>query len=287
VRNIPFPLSVEESRALYQDDCSIINPFDKVITSGVKWVADGTQLERGSGLKEPYYDHPVWSGLSNFTRSDLNAIIADTLGSYHLIKHQRLVHATGDQTVSDLIASMNLAGSDFSWRFRRFRIEHGDMIQPEHMSELASKGVVVVQNPTHFGLPATMFSRVGPQRFATLQPMRSLIDAGIPVALGSDALGTPPNPYLDMLLAVMHPTNPAEAISLPEAVVAYTAGGAYAEFMGHLKGTLKKGQLADIAVLSLDIFNPENGALLPTTTSILTLVDGKIVWDAERLDIVE
>ncbi|MCP4657167.1 MAG: amidohydrolase family protein [bacterium] len=91
------------------------------------------------------------------------------------------------------------------------------------------------------------------------------------------------NPFLDIMLAVMHPAHPAEGITLEEAVIAYTWGSAYAEFMEHRKGTLKPGKLADLAVLSQNIFTVPPPAL-PATFSVLTMVDGRIVHDAGVLE---
>jgi predicted amidohydrolase YtcJ len=107
--------------------------------------------------------------------------------------------------------------------------------------------------------------------------LRSLLAAGIPVALGSDG---PMNPYLNIMLACMHPSNPPEAITREQAVIAYTLTSAYAEFQEKEKGSLEPGKLADLAVLSQDIFSvpfPD----LPKTESVLTLVGGKIAYDAK------
>ena len=108
------------------------------------------------------------------------------------------------------------------------------------------------------------------------QPLRSLVAAGIPLALGSDG---PMNPFLGILLASTHPDRPEEAITRAEAVMAYTQGSAYAEFTEADKGSLAPGKLADLAVLSQDIFQvpPPD---LPKTTSLLTVVGGKVVLDA-------
>jgi predicted amidohydrolase YtcJ len=81
------------------------------------------------------------------------------------------------------------------------------------------------------------------------------------------------------MFAAMHPTNPKEAITREQAVIAYTAGSAYAEFMEKEKGMVRPGMMADLAVLSQDIFTvplPE----LPKTVSVLTVVGGKVVHDA-------
>lgn len=66
---------------------------------------------------------------------------------------------------------------------------------------------------------------------------------------------------------------------MEEAVTAYTRGSAAAEFEARRKGSLKRGYLADLAVLSQDIFTVPPPAV-PQTVSVLTVVGGEIVWDA-------
>jgi hypothetical protein len=90
------------------------------------------------------------------------------------------------------------------------------------------------------------------------------------------------NPYLNIMFATTHPDRPSEAITREQAVIAYTATSAYAEFAEKDKGTLEPGKLADLAVLSQDIFTVPLQDL-PKTESILTLVGGKVVYDAHAL----
>jgi predicted amidohydrolase YtcJ len=85
------------------------------------------------------------------------------------------------------------------------------------------------------------------------------------------------------MFATIHPSRPTQAISREQAVIAYTAGSAYSEFTEAHKGTLTKGSLADLAVLSQDIFSVPADAL-PATTSVMTIVSGKIVHDAKVLN---
>ena len=138
----------------------------------------------------------------------------------------------------------------------------------------------MVQNPTHFDLRKLYTKRWGEERLKQFQPMRSILRAGIPLAIGSDG---PMNPYLNVMLATVHPANPAEALTREEAVEAYTRGSAYAEFTEADKGILAPGKLADLAVLSQDIFTVPVGDL-PKTRSVLTLVGGRIIYDGKVLD---
>jgi predicted amidohydrolase YtcJ len=137
----------------------------------------------------------------------------------------------------------------------------------------------VVQNPTHFTLTTVFAQRFDDATFAALEPMRSLLEHDIPLALGSDAIGQPGNPFIDMLFAIVHPTHPSEGLTITQAVRAYTSGSAHAELAEHRKGVLAPGRLADLAVLSQDIFTASPFAL-PATTSVLTIVGGEVVWDA-------
>ena len=149
------------------------------------------------------------------------------------------------------------------------------MIHPEQIALARRLGVIVVQNPTHFTLE--LEPSLGPARAAAAQPLQSLLDAGIQLAFGSDAIQ--PSPFVDLFFAVVHPFHPAEALTMEEAVTAYTRGSAIAEFQEWQKGSIKPGYLADLAVLSQDIFTVAPPAV-PSTVSLLTLVGGETTWDA-------
>lgn len=107
-----------------------------------------------------------------------------------------------------------------------------------------------------------------------VQPSSLFDGKGITVGISPD--GTT-NPFYDIMVVTSQQTNPNENITRELAVVAYTKTNAYAEFAEKEKGTLTKGMLADLAVLSHDIFTIP-AAQLPATTSVLTIVDGKIVY---------
>jgi len=189
---------------------------------------------------------------------------------------QLLVHVVGDRTIEAVLNAMDATGGKDVWAKRRVRFEHADSLMPDLIPRAKALGVIVVQNPTHLGLNVKQW---GPQRAHRNQPMRALLAAGIPLAIGSDG---PNNPYLNILLASTYRGKPSEALTREQAVVAYTLTAAYAEFAEKDKGSLEPGKLADLAVLSQDIFRVSTDDL-PKTVSVLTMVGGRIVYDANAV----
>jgi len=278
VRVIRFPVTDDKGRvaaegagASRQSERS-----DRITASGVKWILDGTPLERGMAIRGEYADRPGWSGRTNFPPEEIASILRESVARDEPL----LLHAVGDRTAAIVLDAMD-AMKQVDWAARRLRIEHGDGVVQDLVPRAARLGVIVVQNPTHFALAPIIQARFGPE--VPFLRLRSLHEAGVRIALGSDALGGPEiNPYLNIMLASLHPSAPAEAISRELAVEAYTRNAAYAEFKEQEKGTLERGKLADIAVLSQDIFTVPAPAL-PATQSILTIIGGHVVYDAGTL----
>ncbi|HTD58106.1 MAG TPA: amidohydrolase family protein, partial [Solirubrobacteraceae bacterium] len=240
---------------------------------GTKWLLDGTPLERRAALRTEYRDRQGWSGQLYLPEQEMRSMLRESLDS----DDQLLVHAVGDETAELFLGAMEAEGRNVDWSARRVRIEHGDGLLPDLIPRARALGVSVVQNPTHFLFRDIFVERYG-ERIEYL-PARSLIEAGIPFALGSDG---PLNPFLNIMCAVTHPARPDEALTLEQAVEAYTRGSACAEFQEHEKGTIAPGKLADLAVLSQDIFTAPAGDL-PATESILTLVGGEIAYSSGAL----
>ncbi|MHB1222706.1 MAG: amidohydrolase [Gemmatimonadaceae bacterium] len=239
--------------------------------SGVKWILDGTPVERLALMRRPYADRPGWYGRANFPFDTLRSILRDALAR----GEQPHLHAVGDSTIALVIAAMRAEAPDSAWRRLRPRLEHADGLGRDQLRDVKALGMVIVQNPSHLSIPELLTARWGAERLRGADMLRTLVDSGVPLAIGSDG---PREPGLNIMFATVHPSVPGEALTREQAVVAYTRGAAYAAFAERDRGTLAPGMLADIAVLSQDVFTVPPGAL-PATTSVLTLVGGRVVHD--------
>ncbi len=242
---------------------------------GMKFIFDGTPVERLAFLRAPYADRPGDRGRLNFTPDRMREFAGWGYGS----EDQILGHAVGDGAIDAYLTALEQSGPAQVWQRKRPRIEHGDMLSPDLIARAKRLGVVVVQNPAHLMLAAEIPARLGPDRAREVQPLKSLLAAGVPLALGSDG---PLNPFLNIMFATMHPVRPSEALTREEAVAAYTRGSAFAEGQDREKGHLSPGAYADLAVLSADVFTvpPDQ---LPGVKSVLTLVGGVTVFDGKAL----
>lgn len=258
-----------------------------VYISGLKWVLDGEPFLRTSALRQHYIDGLKESGHTDFTEAQMEVMLRESMRQ----QQQLLVHVVGDRTIEQFLKAMMATGGPAVWSRRRVRFEHGEGLLPDLVQQAKELGVIVVQNPTHFTIGDLSIARYGKERAAIDQPFGSLLKAGIRLAIGSDGeTGMPVdtvtngpgdlamNPYLNIMLATHDPSRPEESITREQAVIAYTLTSAYAEFAEKEKGSLEPGKLADLAVLSQDIFQVP-AAELPKTESVLTMVGGKILYN--------
>jgi predicted amidohydrolase YtcJ len=242
---------------------------DRLTVSGTKWIMDGTPVERLMFLREPYADRPDTRGRLNFPPADLTTFLRRAMDA----REQPMLHLVGDAAIDALLDALEQTGGE-RWQALRPRLEHGDLLEPSHFARARRFGVVLVQNPSHFMIPAVVAARLGPRAERAFM-LRTTLEAGVPVALGSDG---PLNPFLNLMFAGIAANNPAQAMTREQALIAYTRGAAFAEFQEQHKGTIAPGMLADLAMLSQDIFTVPPDAL-PGTTSLLTIVGGQVIHE--------
>jgi predicted amidohydrolase YtcJ len=267
IRLIDFPVSGMRSWQAPTSRTTIEGPL--VVVSGTKFIFDGTPIERLTLLRAPYSDRSTTRGRSNFSSEDLRGFLKSSIDA----NEQPMLHAVGDGAIDLVLDALERTGAE-KWQPLRPRIEHGDMLEPAHFARAQRFGTVLIQNPSHLMLADLGRQRLG-DRLSRTSLLKSTIAANIPVAFGSDG---PLNPYLNLMFATLNANNPSEAITREQGIRAYTSGSAFAEMQETQKGTIAPGMLADLALLSQDVFSVSTDAL-PGTVSVMTIVGGRVVFE--------
>jgi predicted amidohydrolase YtcJ len=254
---------------------------------GLKGFGDGSLGSTTALFYEPYRDDPSTSGIAGDEMYPEGAMLkrvseADRAGL------QILIHAIGDRA-NDLILSIyEQVERENGKRDRRFRIEHAQHLRSQDIPRFARDQVIASMQPYHAiddGRWAE--KRIGKERAKTTYAFRSLLDSGVTLAFGTDWTVAPLNPMLTIYAAVTRRTIdgknlkgwvPEQKISVEETVRAYTVGSAYAEFQEHVKGTITTGKLADLVLLSRDIFKIDPKEI-ENVKVVLTMVDGRVVYE--------
>jgi hypothetical protein len=215
VRVIWFGLTDEHGRLTEEGRGLPRHPVPLITVSGTKWILDGTPVDHSGATREPYSDRPNTQGELNFSQHEMEEMLRESLQN----DDQLMVHVAGDRTAETSLKAMDATGGEKVWSQRRVRLEHGDGLLPDLVHRAKRLGIILVPNPTYFTLPELFNKRFGEKRAEQLQALKSLLDAGIPVAIGSDG---PDNPYLNIMLASTYSRNPAQAMTREQAVTAYT-----------------------------------------------------------------
>jgi predicted amidohydrolase YtcJ len=264
-------------------------PFLRI--GAVKAYADGSLGSRTAYFFDPFLDQPANRGLLGeemqpLSRMRERMMKADAAGL------QICTHAIGDRAISmvlDLYAEVAKAHGDSD---RRFRIEHAQHMAAKDFDRFAQLHVIASMQPYHAiddGRWAE--ARIGHERVARSYALRTFLDHGVHLAFGTDWDVAPLNPMLTIYAAVTRATLdgknpngwfPEQKLTVAEAVEAYTLGSAYAEFQEKEKGSIMPGKLADMVLLSDDIFSI-SPASIGQVKILTTIVGGKIVWDQSAL----
>jgi predicted amidohydrolase YtcJ len=201
---------------------------------------------------------------------------------------QIMIHAIGDRANDLILSIFEQVERENGARDRRFRIEHAQHLRNQDIPRFARDRVIASMQPFHAiddGRWAE--KRIGKDRAKTTYAFRSLLDAGATLAFGTDWTVAPLDPMLTIYAAVTRRTLdgknskgwvPEQKISVPETVRAYTMGSAYAEFQENVKGSITPGKLADIVMLSRDIFKIDPKEIEKVKVE-LTMVDGRVVYE--------
>jgi predicted amidohydrolase YtcJ len=251
----------------------------------VKGYADGSLGSTTAYFFQPYTDAPQTRGLLSDEMQPISDMRVRLMAADHA-GLQLCMHAIGDAGISailDLYGDVIRANGE---RDRRLRIEHAQHIAPKDFDRFAAMKVIASVQPYHAIDDGRWAERrIGPDRIKTTYAFRTLIDKGGRLALGTDWTVAPLNPMLTLYAATTratldgkHPDGwvPEQKISIVEAVRAYTSGSAFAEFQDAVKGTIVRGKVADLVILSDDVFSIP-AARLKDVQVLTTVVGGKVV----------
>jgi predicted amidohydrolase YtcJ len=258
---------------------------DPVLKAGaIKLVADGVVETHTAAMIERYANKAT-AGEPRMTPEGLNRIVArlDRRG------WQVMTHAIGDGAVRMALDAYERAAAEnpAPARRRRHRVEHVETIDPADIPRFARLGVVASMQPLHSDAPEAADLRpasLGSERAAREWMFGTILKANGPLVFGSDWPGVPMHPLAAVFTAMTRTPaaapdteGPAELVSLEQAISAFTRGAAWASFDEQRKGTLSRDMLADIVILSKDIFALPPSRLLEAEV-LVTIADGKVVY---------
>lgn len=260
---------------------------ERLQIQAVKSFADGALGSSTAWLLEPYTDNPCSCGIPSDELTDAGRMYrllqgADDAGL------QLAVHAIGDRANRAVLNLFEKLARENPKQDRRLRIEHAQHLHPADIPRFSQLQVIASVQPYHCiddGRWATQ--RIGSERAKTTYAFRSLLDSGVTLAFGSDWFVAPLDPLQGIYAAVTRcPLGekndkswiPEQRISVAEAVRAYTLGSAFASRTEHIKGSLEPGKLADIAVLSDDIFEIAPQRIKDTKVD-MTIFDGEVIYE--------
>jgi len=239
---------------------------------GVKTFSDGAIGSQTANLYGEFADD---SGNSGTMVND-----ADTLLEWYRnaarANQQVATHSIGGAGIDTVIDQYEAVIKEFELTDHRFRLEHLELATDEALERIADAGIVASMQPNflQWSTEGALYdSRLGSENLSQNNRFADVLDAGIPVAFGSDKM--PPGPLYGIEHAVTAPHD-SQRLTVDQAVAAYTRGGAFAESTEEDKGRLEPGKLADAVVLDSDPFSSE-GSLRDIEVEF-TIIDGEVVY---------
>ena len=280
----------------------LITAVDDQVKIGIRHAFGGPFLRIGA-LKA-YADGSLGSGTAYFfepfsNQPDNHGLLSDEMHPVSLMQDRMLradaaglqicTHAIGDQGISIILDLYSAIVKAHGETDRRFRIEHAQHMAAKDFDRFAQLRVIASMQPYHAiddGRWAE--ERIGHERASRTYAFRTFVEHGVRLAFGTDWNVAPLNPMLGVYAAVTRATLdgknpggwfPEQKLTVAEAIEAYTMGSAFAEFQENEKGSITPGKLADMVLLSDDIFTIDPAKIREVTT-LTTIVGGKMVWDA-------
>jgi predicted amidohydrolase YtcJ len=256
---------------------------ERLRIGGVKIFSDGALGARTAHMLEPFDGESDYCGIAVADAEHLCQVV----GRAGRAGLAAFVHAIGDRANREALAAIEASRQAGEGHHLRHRIEHVQLLHPDDVPRLARLSVIASMQPLHATQDIHLADAHWGARCAGAYAWRSLLDTGAVLAFGSDA------PVEDLsVLKGIHAAvtrrradgspgpdgwRPDQRLTVAGAVHAYTAGAAYASGEEAIRGALSPGKLADLVVLSQDIFAVDPMAILETEV-MATMFDGEFVY---------
>jgi predicted amidohydrolase YtcJ len=251
---------------------------------GLKIFADGALGPQSAHMLAPYEDAEENCGIPTYTTGELNDLVlrARRAGL------SATIHAIGDGANRAALDAIEAARSQGALPPNLpDRIEHVQLLHQDDLARFAQLGIVASMQPIHATSDMDMARQYWGSRCELSYAWRGLLHSGAALAFGSDCPIETLDPLAGIHAAVTRqrvdgspgPQGwiPAQRVSLMQAIQAYTLGAAHASGEAHLKGSLVPGKLADLTVLSLDLFEVDPMAILEVRAE-MTVLGGKVIY---------
>jgi predicted amidohydrolase YtcJ len=240
-------------------------------------MVDGDFGPHTAALLEPYEDDPQTRGKLYYEDEELT----DYVLAAHRAGLQVALHSIGSAAIEQLLKAYELALSRYPRPDHRHRIEHFELPAPGQIERAARLGVALALQPSfnHFWPHHTEYPHVlGWERAQQLDPLRSLVAAGLPIALGSDSPVTPMNAMLWVHSAVNH-SNQAERVTVATALRLASASGSWLGFEEDQVGSLTVGKRGDVVFLDLDPLSADPEKIKEIRV-LRTVCNGRVAYEA-------
>ncbi len=262
---------------------------DWIDAGAVKFMVDGVVESHTAAMLEPYSDDPSLKGKLFWEPDKYKAAVAD------LDKHgfQLFTHAIGDYAVRTALDAYENAQTRNHKRDRRPRIEHIETVAASDIPRFGKLGVIASMQPLHSYPDSNTMDvwarNAGPDRASRAWAWKSIADAGGRLAFGSDWPVVTLNPWEGIQTAVTRQTSegkpeagfvPEQRLTVAQAIEGYTLGAAFAGHREKLEGSFEIGKLADLIILSQNIFDIKPNRIA-TTKVVTTIVGGRLVYQAD------
>jgi predicted amidohydrolase YtcJ len=183
--------------------------------------------------------------------------------------------------VEQALNAYEAALADHPRNDHRHRIEHCEVIREDQIQRAQRLAVALaIQPPFNYYWPHTSYYHtLGAERAWKADPVRTLMRPGLLIAGGSDSTVTPLGPLIGVQAAVNH-TNPAERVSVQEALALYTINAARIAFQETDRGSLEVGKLGDFVVLGEDPFEADSSHMEDIPVE-MTVIGGDVVYSVD------